>query len=299
MARSQRSGRWHAAYAVTTRTQTLSSRIDIPLTAALLAVPVVAALASTPPHLQMPAMSAFAMLAAVAVAALAFVTRADRRAGAITLWDFAGACALIGIAAGMFSQQQHVISILRCRHRGTVARSKHPGRAPLATLLRVAMSDWKFREIRERSPALFDLVTPQVLAAFFQVIMIDLVLAGDNAIVIGLAAAGLPAHQRTQAILIGIAAATGLRVVFALMTTQLLQIVGLLFAGGVLLLWVCWKMWRELSTSHAVEVEALEAVSGRRHQCRRHHFQRRRRFGQDFRAGRLADRDRRRLDVAR
>jgi YjbE family integral membrane protein len=108
---------------------------------------------------------------------------------------------------------------------------------------------------------LFDLVTPQVLAAFFQVIMIDLVLAGDNAIVIGLAAAGLPAHQRTQAILIGIAAATGLRVVFALMTTQLLQIVGLLFAGGVLLLWVCWKMWRELSTSHAVEVDAMEAVS--------------------------------------
>jgi YjbE family integral membrane protein len=50
-------------------------------------------------------------------------------------------------------------------------------------------------------------------------------------------------------------------VVFALMTTQLLQIVGLLFAGGVLLLWVCWKMWRELSTSHAVEVEALEAVT--------------------------------------
>ena len=89
--------------------QTLSSRIDIPLTAALLAVPVVATLASTPPHLQMPAMSAFAMLAAVAVAALAFVTRADRRAGAITLWDLAGACALVGIAAGMFSQQQHVI----------------------------------------------------------------------------------------------------------------------------------------------------------------------------------------------
>jgi len=107
----------------------------------------------------------------------------------------------------------------------------------------------------------FDLVTPQVLSAFFQVIMIDLVLAGDNAIVIGLAAAGLPAHQRTQAILIGIAAATGLRVVFALMTTQLLQIVGLLFAGGILLLWVCWKMWRELSNSHALEVDAVEAVS--------------------------------------
>ena len=108
---------------------------------------------------------------------------------------------------------------------------------------------------------MFDLITPQVISAFFQVIMIDLVLAGDNAIVIGLAAAGLPAHQRTQAILIGIAAATGLRVVFALMTTQLLQIVGLLFAGGVLLLWVCWKMWRELSTSHAMEMQAVEAVT--------------------------------------
>ena len=108
---------------------------------------------------------------------------------------------------------------------------------------------------------MFDLITPQVLSAFFQVIMIDLVLAGDNAIVIGLAAAGLPAHQRTQVILIGIAAATGLRVVFALMTTQLLQIVGLLFAGGVLLLWVCWKMWRELRTSHAEEVDAVEAVT--------------------------------------
>ncbi|MET0444587.1 MAG: TerC family protein [Pseudorhodoplanes sp.] len=108
---------------------------------------------------------------------------------------------------------------------------------------------------------MFDLITPQVISAFFQVIMIDLVLAGDNAIVIGLAAAGLPAEQRTKVILIGILAATGLRVVFALMTTQLLQIVGLLFAGGVLLLWVCWKMWRELSTSHVEEVDAVEAVT--------------------------------------
>jgi YjbE family integral membrane protein len=108
---------------------------------------------------------------------------------------------------------------------------------------------------------MFELITPSVISAFFQVIMIDLVLAGDNAIVIGLAAAGLPAHQRTQVILIGIAAATALRVVFALMTTQLLQIVGLLFAGGVLLLWVCWKMWRELQTSHGEEVEAVEAVT--------------------------------------
>jgi YjbE family integral membrane protein len=91
-----------------------------------------------------------------------------------------------------------------------------------------------------------ELFTAQALTAFFQVIMIDLVLAGDNAIVIGLAAAGLPAEQRNRAILIGIAAATVLRIAFASITTQLLQIIGLLLAGGILLLWVCWKMWREL-----------------------------------------------------
>lgn len=91
-----------------------------------------------------------------------------------------------------------------------------------------------------------ELFTTQALTALLQVIMIDLVLAGDNAIVIGLAAAGLPAHQRARAILIGIAAATALRIVFAGLTTQLLQIIGLLLAGGILLLWVCWKMWRDL-----------------------------------------------------
>jgi YjbE family integral membrane protein len=97
------------------------------------------------------------------------------------------------------------------------------------------------------------LLTGPALSAFFQVIMIDLVLAGDNAIVIGLAAAGLPAEQRTKAILAGIVAATVLRIGFAAATTQLLQIVGLLLAGGILLLWVCWKMWRELRATHAHE----------------------------------------------
>jgi YjbE family integral membrane protein len=92
-----------------------------------------------------------------------------------------------------------------------------------------------------------DLFTAEALTALFQVIMIDLVLAGDNAIVIGLAAAGLPEGQRARAILVGIAAATLMRIGFAAVTTQLLQIVGLLLAGGILLLWVCWKMWRELS----------------------------------------------------
>ncbi len=100
--------------------------------------------------------------------------------------------------------------------------------------------------------------TSEALQAFLQVIMIDLVLAGDNAVVIGLAAAGLPPEQRKKAILFGILAATILRIGFALITTQLLAIIGLLFAGGVLLLWVCWKMWRELrSDSHNKEAEAI------------------------------------------
>jgi YjbE family integral membrane protein len=93
-----------------------------------------------------------------------------------------------------------------------------------------------------------DLFTSEAVVAFIQVVAIDLVLAGDNAVVIGLAAAGLPPEQRTRAILIGIVGATILRIVFAGLTTQLLQIVGLLFAGGILLLWVCWKIWRELRT---------------------------------------------------
>ncbi|RUY37630.1 TerC family protein [Mesorhizobium sp. M7A.F.Ca.US.001.04.1.1] len=99
------------------------------------------------------------------------------------------------------------------------------------------------------------------LTALLQVIAIDLVLAGDNAIVIGLAAAGLPADQRKKAILIGVIAATVLRIGFAAITVKLLAIVGLLLAGGILLLRVCWKMYRELRTSHADELEATEALS--------------------------------------
>ncbi|WGS17991.1 MULTISPECIES: TerC family protein [unclassified Bradyrhizobium] len=96
-----------------------------------------------------------------------------------------------------------------------------------------------------------ELLTLETFSALLQVILIDLVLAGDNAVVIGLAAAGLPERQRTKAILIGIGAATLLRILFAIATTQLMQIVGLLLAGGILLLWVCWKMWRELRASAA------------------------------------------------
>jgi len=105
-----------------------------------------------------------------------------------------------------------------------------------------------------------ELLTVDALKALAQVVLIDLVLAGDNAIVIGLAAAGLPPEQRARAILIGIVAATVLRIAFALVTTQLLQIIGLLLAGGILLLWVCWKMWRELRTPHVTEDAAAAAL---------------------------------------
>ncbi len=106
-----------------------------------------------------------------------------------------------------------------------------------------------------------EIFTPEGFAALLQVIGIDLVLAGDNAIVIGLAAAGLPKEQRNKAILVGIIAATLMRIGFAAITVQLLAIVGLLLAGGVLLLWVCWKMWRELQAGHGHESDANEALA--------------------------------------
>lgn len=91
-----------------------------------------------------------------------------------------------------------------------------------------------------------NITEPAAFSAFVQVLMIDLVLAGDNAIVVGALAAGLPPEQRKKVILIGVAAALVLRIIFALIVTQLLQIVGLILVGGLLLLWVAWKMWREL-----------------------------------------------------
>ena len=103
------------------------------------------------------------------------------------------------------------------------------------------------------------------LLALGQVLLIDLVLAGDNAIVVGMAAAGLPPDQRRKAILWGIGAATIMRIGFAAITTQLLAIVGLTLMGGLLLLWVCWKMYRELRAGHEQDVgaeAAHEAVSG-------------------------------------
>jgi YjbE family integral membrane protein len=121
------------------------------------------------------------------------------------------------------------------------------------------MSDWTLNGVAR----MLEFFSSQSLTALFQVVMIDLVLAGDNAIVIGLAAAGLPEDHRKKAILAGILAATALRIGFASITVQLLQIIGLLLAGGILLLWVCWKMWRELRASHAhqAKFQTLSAES--------------------------------------
>ncbi|KAB2867673.1 MAG: YjbE family putative metal transport protein [Bauldia sp.] len=99
------------------------------------------------------------------------------------------------------------------------------------------------------------------LTALLTVIVIDLVLAGDNAVVVGMAAAGLPEAMRRKAIVIGIAAAAGLRIVFAVFTTQLLGIIGLVLAGGLLLLWVTWKLWREIRAGgHREEAVGTDAL---------------------------------------
>ncbi|MBL0338867.1 MAG: TerC family protein [Rhodospirillaceae bacterium] len=97
------------------------------------------------------------------------------------------------------------------------------------------------------------MVLASELAALGQVLLIDLVLAGDNAIVVGLVAARLPKEQRAKVIMIGILAATFMRILFAVGTSQLLQIIGLTLAGGVLLLWVCWKLWREIAAANQQE----------------------------------------------
>ncbi len=110
---------------------------------------------------------------------------------------------------------------------------------------------------------LSNLTEPAALAAFGQVLMIDIMLAGDNAIVVGALAAGLPPHQRRQVILIGIIAALVLRIIFALLVTQLMQVVGLVLAGGILLLWVSWKMYRELR--HAGQSPGSAEIHGDEH----------------------------------
>jgi YjbE family integral membrane protein len=110
---------------------------------------------------------------------------------------------------------------------------------------------------------LASLVTPEAVTAFFEILVIDVVLAGDNAIVVGALAAGLPPEQRRKVIIIGVAAALVLRIAFALLVTQLLQIVGLVLAGGLLLLWVAYKMWRELR--HSGESPGSQEIVGDEH----------------------------------
>ena len=107
------------------------------------------------------------------------------------------------------------------------------------------------------------LLTPEAIAVFFEILAIDIVLAGDNAIVVGALAAGLPADQRKKVILIGVIAALVLRIAFALVVSQLLQVVGLILAGGLLLLWVAWKMWRELK--HSQESAGSPEIEGDEH----------------------------------
>ncbi|MFN4309114.1 MAG: TerC family protein [Ferrovibrio sp.] len=106
-------------------------------------------------------------------------------------------------------------------------------------------------------------ITASHISAFLQVIMIDVILSGDNAIVIGLAVAGLPANQRNKIIVYGILAATVLRILFAGIAVQLLQIIGLTLAGGILLLWVAWKMWRELRAQAKGEGGAGDGDTGK------------------------------------
>jgi len=89
-------------------------------------------------------------------------------------------------------------------------------------------------------------LSPNALLELLEVVLVNLVLSADNAIVVGIAVAGLPPGRRWQVMVLGIGAATVLRIVFAAFTVQLLAVIGLLLAGGLLLLWICWKLWREL-----------------------------------------------------
>ena len=128
----------------------------------------------------------------------------------------------------------------------TIAGDAAAGAMSLTAIWRAAAADFA------------DLGSPAALGAFGQVLMIDVMLAGDNAIVVGALAAGLPAGQRRRVILIGIGAALVLRILFALAVTQLLRVVGLILAGGLILLWVAWRMWRDLR--HQPEATADAAL---------------------------------------
>jgi len=113
-----------------------------------------------------------------------------------------------------------------------------------------------------------DVFTAAGLAALGQVVLIDLIFSGDNAMVLGTLAAGLPADQRKKVLAIGVIIAMVCLIGFALVATQLLQVVGLLFGGGLLLLWVAWKLYREITQKHG-EPETFDdpstpAIEGRR-----------------------------------
>lgn len=91
------------------------------------------------------------------------------------------------------------------------------------------------------------------LFLLLQILLIDLSMAGDNALVVGMAAAGLPMAKRHMAVAAGVAGATVLRIVFAVFAVKMLQITGILAAGGLLLLWVGWKMYEELQHAKAMK----------------------------------------------
>lgn len=110
-----------------------------------------------------------------------------------------------------------------------------------------------------------NITEPSNLKAFFLVIAIDLLLAADNAIIVGALAAGLPADQRRKVIIMGVLAALVLRIAFALVVVQLMSIVGLIFIGGLLLLWVAFKMWRELRHMGGVHSPGSPEIEGDEH----------------------------------
>ena len=106
---------------------------------------------------------------------------------------------------------------------------------------------------------MLDAVLSPELSTLVMIIVIDIVMSGDNAIIIGMAAAGLPPDLRKKAIIYGIVGATALRIVFAVLVVFLLKMPGLMFVGGLLLLWVCWRMWRDIRADHSVEEIAAQS----------------------------------------
>ena len=130
------------------------------------------------------------------------------------------------------------------------------------------------------------------LVALLQIIVIDVVLAGDNAIVVGLAASRVAPEIRARVIFWGLAGAVVLRILFAAITTQLLAIIGLTLAGGILLLWVCWKMYREIRSGAVDTPEGAAPIRRRRRAPRAAR-------PMSFLVGHRPDPDRRRFHVAR